>query len=113
MRNDRIDKRDAQLCVNCGVTIWADASRHHRKFKSRGGGDEVSNGILLCGSGTTGCHGWVHANPKLARKLGLAVHRWEDPREVPVDHVLYGVVYLDDLGGWSKMPPFEDGPVAA
>jgi len=34
---------------------------HHRRYKSRGGGHEVSNLIHLCGSGNhTGCHGTAH-----------------------------------------------------
>lgn len=104
-RNSKIDRRDCQRCARCGVTIRSGASRHHRKFVSRRGGDEVSNGLLLCGSGTTGCHGWAHANPLLARVGGFAVHGWEDPRLVPVQHALHGLVYLDDFGGFSATPP--------
>ena len=104
-RNDRIDRRDRQRCARCGVIIWSGGSRHHRKFKSRRGGDEVSNGLLLCGSGTTGCHGWAHSNPRSARMTGFAVESHEDPRLVPVKHGIYGVVWLDDFGGVSSTPP--------
>jgi len=104
-RNKAIDKREQQRCAKCGVIIWSGGSRHHRKFKSRGGGDEVSNGILLCGSGTTGCHGWVHFNPVSAAMLGLVVGSEQDARLIPVQHAIYGVVWLDDEGGVSSTPP--------
>lgn len=99
LRNDLIDWRDHERCARCGVPIVG-GSRHHRKFKSRRGGDEVSNGILLCGSGTTGCHGWVHHHPTIARLEGFAVESWELPDEVALKHFLYGWVLLDDEGGW-------------
>ena len=104
-RNEKITARDRQRCARCGVIIWSGGSRHHRKFKSRRGGDEVSNGILLCGSGTTGCHGWAHSNPRSARMAGFAVESNEDPRLVPVAHAVYGTVWLDDDGGVSATPP--------
>lgn len=104
-RNGKIDSRDQQRCARCGEFITNNGSRHHRKFKSRGGGDEVSNGILLCGSGTTGCHGWVHANPGAAARVGFAVWKHESPRLVPVMHAIHGRVYLDDEGGYSTRKP--------
>lgn len=104
-RNKRIDTRDHQRCARCAIIIWSGGSRHHRKFKSRGGGDEVSNGVLMCGSGTTGCHGWAHSNPVSARQAGFAVGASEDPRLVPIKHALHGLVWLDDLGGFSATPP--------
>lgn len=97
-RNEAIDRRERQRCAWCGVVIWNNGSRHHRKFKSRGGGDEVSNGVLVCGSGTTGCHGKIHADPARAAEFGFAVHAHEEPREVAIYHAIYGLVYLDDEG---------------
>lgn len=100
-RNDKIDARETQRCARCGVFITNNGSRHHRKLKSRGGGDEVSNGVLLCGSGTTGCHGWAHANPTTARLGGFIVASHEDPRDVPILHAIHGRILLDDDGGWE------------
>lgn len=40
--------------------------------------------MLLCGSGTTGCHGWVHGHPAEAYRLGWLVHSWHDPASVPL-----------------------------
>lgn len=67
-----VDFRDQQKCVRCGVWIAYGGSRHHRQ-RRRDGGHLVANIVLLCGSGTTGCHGWAHANPKAARACGLIV----------------------------------------
>lgn len=43
-----------------------------------------ANGIGLCGSGTTGCHGWVHAHPAESYRLGYLVHSWDDPEDIPL-----------------------------
>lgn len=42
------------------------------------------NIIELCGSGTTGCHGWVHQHVKEAERLGLIVPLGIDPLSTPV-----------------------------
>jgi hypothetical protein len=67
-----VDARDQQCCVRCGKWLSNNGSRHHRQRRAVGG-HLVVNLILLCGSGTTGCHGWVHANPARARAEGLIV----------------------------------------
>jgi hypothetical protein len=105
-RNKKIDARERQRCARCAVVIWSGGSRHHRKLRSRRGGDEVSNGVLLCGSGTTGCHGWAHANPVSARMVGLVLSASDDPLLIPVRHAVYGCdVWLDDAGNASSTPP--------
>lgn len=43
-----------------------------------------ANIVELCGSGTTGCHGWVHQHVKEAERLGLIVPFGRDPRTTPV-----------------------------
>lgn len=43
-----------------------------------------SNIVELCGSGTTGCHGWVHQHVREAERLGLIVPLGRDPRTTPV-----------------------------
>lgn len=67
-----VDSRDKQKCVRCGKWLANNGSRHHRQ-RRQVGGHLVVNLILLCGSGTEGCHGWVHANPRAARLEGLIV----------------------------------------
>jgi len=49
--------------------------------------------VLLCGSGTTGCHGWAHENPNAARDIGLIVASWHDSKDVPL--------YLEHLRQWA------------
>lgn len=76
----------------------------HRKNKSQCAKAEMwvpSNGLDVCGSGTTGCHGWIHANPGEAQRLGWSVSAYAEPSEVPVLLRQFGWVLLDDLGGWS------------
>jgi hypothetical protein len=67
-----------------------------------GSKDPVTNSpanlILLCGSGTDGCHGWVESYRTIAYEEGLLVHRWDDPQEIPVT-LRYGTVFLDAVGG--------------
>lgn len=92
-----IISREHGQCFRC--LLWADGgSIHHRLLKSRGGLGALSNGILLCGSGTTGCHGWVHANPKQSTHRGYMVPSGSVPAECGVWHpgVQGGMfVYLD------------------
>lgn len=76
--------RDLGRCARCSRALGPGANAHHRKLRSRGGLGTLANGVLLCGSGTTGCHGWAHANVRAATDLGLIVASWDDPAEVPV-----------------------------
>lgn len=81
---DLVDERDGQRCVRCGRSLHQVAgSRHHRQLR-RHGNHTAANLVLLCGSGTTGCHGWVHSEPAAARALGLIVRGTDDPSWVPV-----------------------------
>jgi hypothetical protein len=38
----------------------------------------------VCGSGTTGCHGWIEHHADKAAKEGWHVRPWEEPDEVPI-----------------------------
>lgn len=58
----RVAERSFGLCEGCG---HARASQmHHRKYRSRGGLDEVANLLHLCagvvGGNVDGCHGRAH-----------------------------------------------------
>jgi hypothetical protein len=68
--------------VRCGRFVDG-GSRHHRQLR-RSGDHTPANLILLCGSGTTGCHGWVHANPRLSLEHGWIVNSWNTPASVPL-----------------------------
>lgn len=107
-----VTERDGGACVKChrahpvhGVN-W-----DHRKNRGQGGLWAASNGQLLCGSGTTGCHGWKTQNPAAAAAEGWAVPAWADPLTYPARRYvegLYGilrlqwVLYRDD-GQWEEI----------
>lgn len=117
--DEKVIARDMGACARCGRHVahlergiaW---SIHHRRPRGAGGTslawvDEAANQIILCGSGTTGCHGWVESNRSEARAQGFLVPllgRWKAD-EVAITHKTLGVVYLTDDGGWV---PAEEGP---
>lgn len=86
-----------ELCLR--VLGWPDGaaiawstphSFHHRRPRGMGGTtrtatNEPPNLLLLCGTGTTGCHGRVEANRDLAYRLGWLLHQAEDPATVPAN----------------------------
>jgi hypothetical protein len=77
--------RDGGRCVRCarGVIV-SPRSCHHRQLKSQGGPDGPANRATTCGSGTTGCHGWIHSHPRLARLAGWMVSAHSDPAKIPI-----------------------------
>ncbi|MFF0864216.1 HNH endonuclease [Nonomuraea sp. NPDC003560] len=79
-----VEARD-QVCVRCGLQVPRDEdSIHHRIPRGRGGENTAENLLLLCGSGTTGCHGWVESHRAEAYNAGYLVHTGIDPLDVPV-----------------------------
>lgn len=80
--------RDGAACFLCrrGLRFedrgigW---SMHHRKPRGRGGvkgrGQEefasAANALTLCGSGTTGCHGWAEDEREEALERGVLISR--------------------------------------
>ena len=98
-----VKARSQGRCERCGKSESLRWSLHHRKPRGMGGSrdpmiNSPANVILLCGSGTEGCHGWVESNRQECYESGLLVHRNDDPSEIPVT-LRYGDVYLDDVGG--------------
>lgn len=72
---------------------------HHRKKKSQGGPWDPSNCVMLCGHGTTGCHGWVEHNPDDAEREGFHVRPWGDPATLAIDYRDRGWAWLTEDGG--------------
>lgn len=77
-----IIQRDGGRCFRCGEVQHGERgaawSIHHRRPRGAGGSSMQwvnlpSNGATLCGTGTTGCHGWVESNRFKARELGYLV----------------------------------------
>lgn len=71
-------------CEFCGLVLSEDFALHHRKFKSRGGRDEVDNLIALHHN----CHNMgtfsVHLNIKKATESGHVVSRHAEPSNIPL-----------------------------
>ena len=74
-----VNSRDEWTCQRCGKHAGViGASIHHRKGRQAYQGfdpNALSNLVTLCGSGTTGCHGWVTEHPSEAYATGWAVRR--------------------------------------
>ncbi len=105
---DKVAERDQGRCASCGLNIVGqrgiDFSLHHRRAAGMGGDRQAvshspANLVLLHGSGCTGCHGYVESNRTESYDLGLLVHRSDDPREMPIEHAVHGLVLLDQDGG--------------
>ena len=98
----------------CEVCHRQPGNRHHRQGRDAFN-TTPANLLLACGSGTTGCHGDIHANVARSRDRGLIVPDWAIPAEYPVllwrrgDHgVMHAVwVLLDDHGGVTPIDAFE------
>lgn len=66
-------------CEGCG-RVGVRLEAHHRKFRSRGGGNGAANGLMLCGAGNaSGCHGRAHSGAGV--DLGWAVAAGDEPEE--------------------------------
>jgi hypothetical protein len=85
--------RDGESCFRCRRGLrWEERgfgwSMHHRKPRASGGTSnpvigKASNAVTLCGSGTTGCHGWVESHRVEALEDGLLLST--NGRDVPVN----------------------------
>lgn len=90
--------RDQYGCLRCGLrSSYQPYSVHHRLPRGRGGTDRLSTLALLCGSGTTGCHGQVESRRALAYLDGWLVRTRVDPAAIPV-RTWNGFRHLTDDG---------------
>lgn len=86
-------------------------SVHHRKPRGMGGTVDIkinsaSNLMAVCGSGTTGCHGWLESHREDAYRKGWLVHRNDDPEKVSVEvrqEMQIAYVYLNDDATYSPV----------
>lgn len=96
-----VRERDDWRCARCAG--WGPLSTQHRVARGMGGTrwpgiNLPSNLLTLCGSGTTGCHGWVEAHPQWSKAHGWSVLRGVDPADVDV-WTWRGWVRLTATGG--------------
>ena len=114
---DMVLERAQYSCEACGSGVGdrrgVDYSIHHRRARAMGGSSDYttnlpSNLMLLCGSATTGCHGFVESNRSAAVAAGWLVLSRTDPRKVPV-LVEHGSrwAYLTSDGRYSDTPDGE------
>lgn len=104
--------RAGRRCELCGGPLsgLAGWSKHHRRPRGMGGTrvswvNDVTNLLLLCGSGTTGCHGRVESHREAAYEAGWLLRSGEHPAEVPVLIHARGVVYLTPDGDYQEGSP--------
>ncbi len=104
--------RAGERCELCGESAEG-GSVHHRRPRGMGGTKDparnaASNLLLLCGSGTTRCHGWVESHRDHALLLGLLIPKGSPylPADIPValGHGI-GSVWLTDDGQYRTTPP--------
>lgn len=101
-------------CEVCGGSLaGADGySKHHRHPRRMGGStradlNTAANLVLICGSGTTGCHGRIESNRTIAYGEGLLLHDGADPTAVPV-LLAIGLVFLAVDGTYSTEAPDQE-----
>lgn len=76
-------EREQERCFRCRRPLrfedrgmgW---SAHHRKPRGQGGTSNpsianIANCLILCGSGTTGCHGWVESRRAISEDVGYLI----------------------------------------
>lgn len=88
-----------------GVCLGRATNFQHRLAKKHGGRFLPSNGLDVCGHGNlSGCHGYIHQNPKLAVERGWTVPSWGDPATTPAEVWMWGhmqaAALLDDAGDY-------------
>ncbi len=110
--------RDGDACLRCGRNLQGiPASVHHRLKRSAGTKaqvDRVENLVVVCGSGTTGCHWHIHDQPHESFDDGWMVRRGADPAGKPLTTtngtllILLpdGSVVSNSLAGINEGTPF-------
>jgi hypothetical protein len=102
---ESVAERSALTCELCYRPLYGQqVSLHHRRPRRMGGTRRIdtnrpSNLLLLCGSGTTGCHGWVESYRTEAHEWGVLLHDREAPAESPYRDKHGDWWLLDDDGG--------------
>jgi hypothetical protein len=90
-----------------GVCEGRATNYQHRMNQSQQGQYAIGSGLDVCGSGTTGCHGYIHDHPEESYRKGWSVKSWDNPLTRPVLYRGQWVV-LDDLGSFTPSLPFEE-----
>jgi len=96
-------------CERCGGDLSSvGVSVHHRHPRKMGGSRRAdlhlpANLIVLCGSGTTGCHGWVESNRNKAREEGYLIFAIDNAMDIPFTDI-HGIRwFIDNEGGKREL----------
>jgi hypothetical protein len=109
--------RDHNRCAVCGRHAGETPNIHHRRNRGAGGSRNPelnlpSNLIVVCGSGTTGCHGKLTENRNRDRALAagwiISLHSPRQAAGVLVCHAVLGPVYLADDGTFTDAGVWDD-----
>lgn len=103
-----VRERSGGICEVCAIAYATNF--HHRKNRSQGGRWTPENGLDVCGSGSTGCHGFITANPKLSYEYGWAVRSRMNPELVAVRLAGRGWTFLDSTGAYLPITADRPGP---
>lgn len=98
--------RDGYSCLRCSAAIdpsRGDYSLQHRRARGMGGSVRLDtnlpqNLVTLCGSATTGCHGWVETHREAAQDAGWTIRQGEDPLLIAVRDYLRAWWFLNENG---------------
>lgn len=109
---DVIRVRSGERCEMCG---GPPGSASHRRPASQRGTWSPSNLLVACGTGTTGCHGWLESHREAADAGGWQVMH-PDEGTTSADYLVWlprygGWVALDDEGGVALAVGAGPGPV--
>ena len=108
---ERCLERAQYSCEPCGALTGdvrgVDWSVHHRLPRRMGGTKRAvvnapSALLIVCGSGTTGCHGRIESYREAAYERGLILRAHEDPLVVPV-RLAIGLVRLTNEGTYERV----------
>ena len=106
-----VRSRDGHRCQMCGASILNQPSSiHHRRRRGMGGSallERPSNLVRLCGTGTTGCHGFVESQRTLATVRGWLLGFLDDPEATPLSCFDGWVLLSDDGSRTPCTPPSE------
>lgn len=105
----RVIERD-KGCAMCGAHT-RDLQIQHRKPRKMGGrkgqkrkeSNSLSNLVTLCADD----HAWAESRRVEASEMGFLVRERDDPAQVPVAHIVHGLVFLNDDGTVSPVPHLE------
>lgn len=93
-------ERDAHTCAWCGVPVTGAHSLQHRRARGMGGtrrpeANTPANLVLVHGTATTGCHGYVEAHPHQAAARGFRLSQTAEPSLEPIQyHTAVGPAWL-------------------